>query len=80
MKNKLDDLNDHLFAQIERLSNEGLNGDDLKKEIDRSKAITDLAKEVVSNASLQLSAIKLKAEYSGLKDGDISTRLIGDSK
>lgn len=77
MKNKLTDLNDHLFTQLERLNDEGLSGEKLQMEIERSKAITDVAKTVVSNASLQLSAIKLKAEYQGLKDGDIPNQISG---
>lgn len=56
MKNKLCDLNDHLFAQMERLGNENLKGDDLAKEMERTKAITSVAKEIVSNARLVLDA------------------------
>lgn len=35
MKNKPVDLNNHLFAQLERLGDEDLSGDDLKQEIER---------------------------------------------
>lgn len=56
MKNKLSDLNNHLFAQLERLGNEALTGEELAKEIDRSNAITSVAKEVISNARLVLDA------------------------
>jgi len=79
MKNKLSDLNDHLFMQLERLNNEGLKGEDLQSEIDRSKAITDVAKSVVSGAELQLNALKLKAEYQGLQAGDMPKQLTGQS-
>lgn len=80
MKNKLTDLNDHLFTQLERLNNDDLKGDDLHQEIDRSKAITEISKEVVSNATLQLSAVKLQAEYTGLKKGEMPQALIGSDK
>ena len=56
MKNKLSDLNDHLFAQLERLGDEALGADALATEIERAKAITGVAKEVISNARLVLDA------------------------
>jgi len=56
MKNKLTDLNDHLFAQLERLGDEDLSDEGLTKEIGRTKAITGVAKEVISNAQLLLDA------------------------
>lgn len=52
MKNKLTDLNDHLFAQLERLCDEDLVGDKLVMEIDRSKAVTSVASAVINNAKL----------------------------
>ena len=76
MKNKLTDLNDHLFAQLERLGDESISDDGLSKEVEGTKSITDVAKTIVSNASLQLSAIKLKAEYKGYSDGDIPKELM----
>jgi hypothetical protein len=80
MKNTLSDLNNHLFAQLERLGDEGLKPEQLESEIERSKAITDVSKSIVSNAALQLDAIKLKAEYQGLKQDEIPSNLIGVSK
>lgn len=56
MKNKLIDLNNHLFAQIERLSDEELLDDKLKEEIERSRAIGSVAKNVIDNARLCLDA------------------------
>lgn len=56
MKNKLSDLNNHLFAQLERLSDESLKGEKLIEEIGRAKAITDVAKEVINTGKLVLEA------------------------
>lgn len=58
MKNKLIDLNNHLFAQIERLSDEDVQGEKLAEEINRSKAIGHLANNVIDNARLALDAQK----------------------
>ncbi len=56
MKNKLIDLNDHLFTQLERLNDEDLPAEKLEAEIKRSKAITDIATSVILNARLALDA------------------------
>lgn len=63
MKNTLGDLNNHLFAQLERLGDEDIKDEELQQEIDRAKAITSVATQVISNASLVLRA-KIQAEES----------------
>jgi hypothetical protein len=56
MKNTLTDLNNHLFAQMERLSEESLNADQLAFEAERSKSLTIIARTIVDNARLVLDA------------------------
>lgn len=63
MKNGLVDLNNHLFAQLERLGDESLSDEVLADEIKRGKAISDLGKVVVENAKLALEAEKFISEF-----------------
>ena len=56
MKNTLTDLNNHLFAQMERLSEESLNLEQLSFEAERSKSLTIIARTIVDNARLVLDA------------------------
>lgn len=59
MKNKLSDLNNHLFAQLERLGDEDIKGEELIEEISRAKAISSVATQIIANGSLVLEAQKL---------------------
>ena len=63
MRNTLGDLNNHLFMQLERLNDEDLKGDKLTEEIERSKAVTNVAKEIIANANIVLQARKYTTEY-----------------
>lgn len=58
MKNKLINLNNHLFAQMERLSDEDLTNEVLVQEISRAKAISSIATQIINNAKLSLDAHK----------------------
>lgn len=75
-KNKLVDLNDHLFAELERLGNEDLKGDELKEELDRAKALSDVSEKIINNASLMLKAIHEQNEY-GTVSRDVPKMLLG---
>lgn len=65
MKNTLGDLNNHLFAQLERLGDEDIKGEDLEEEINRAKAITSIASQVISNGNLVLKAMEIQKERIG---------------
>ena len=73
MKNKLVDLNNHLFTQLEKLNDDDLVGDKLQEEVSRTKAMTNVAKEIVSNGKLMLDArVSLR-----IKDTDSVTEVLG---
>ena len=61
MKNRLTDLNDILFAQLERLTNEDLPAEQLEQELQRTSSVVQVADRIVDNARLQLDAVKLAA-------------------
>lgn len=63
MKNKMNDLNNHLFAQLERLSDENLSPEQMGQEVKRSGALVSIADQITGNAELQLKAAKLYAQY-----------------
>jgi hypothetical protein len=60
MKNTLGESNNQLFMQLERLNDEDVKGEQLTEEIERSKAITNIAKEIIANGTLVLQAKKLQ--------------------
>lgn len=80
MKNKLSDLNDHLFAQLERLSEEELTAEELAKEVTRTDALVKVSEQIIGNANLVLRGAALVAEY-GWKDAlDQLLPMMGGSK
>lgn len=55
-RNKIIDLNDHLFAQLERLGNEELHGDALKEEMARAASVSEVAEKIIKSGDLMLRA------------------------
>lgn len=71
VKNTLSDLNNHLFAEMERLGDEELSGDELDKEIERAKAITCVASQIIANGSLALRAEQFRCEVISAKEAHV---------
>ncbi len=67
-KTTIIDLNEYLFQEMDRLTNEDLSAEDLDKEIKRSEALQKVAKTVIENGTLALQARKYLDEY-GKGDG-----------
>lgn len=75
-KNKLTDLNDHLFAQLERLGDESLTGENLETEIKRAHSMAAISQQVVATADLHLKAVRLRIEHGLATHGILP--MIGD--
>ena len=69
MKNKISDLRDHMFAALERLGNEDLTEEELKKEIERARAVSEVGKVIVESAKTEVLYAKMthKREFEPTK-------------
>jgi len=63
MKNRLGDLNNHLFAQLERLNDETLSDEQLEREAKRAQSVVAVADQIVAVGALKLGAAKLFAVH-----------------
>jgi len=77
MKNTLGDLNNHLFAQLERLNDEDIKGEELQEEIGRAKAVSDIATKIIANGSLVLQAKRIQADTLGRENTKMPGMLEG---
>ncbi|MDD5292866.1 MAG: hypothetical protein PHW40_00975 [Candidatus Izemoplasmatales bacterium] len=77
MRNKLTDLNNHLFMALERLNDEELDEKELEKEIKRSRAVASVAQAVIANGTLILNAKRHADEY-GYNVKDIPIQIEGE--
>lgn len=62
-RNKLTDLNDHLFAALERLGDEELTGEALQEEITRSRVIASVSGQIIANGNLVLDAARFTDDH-----------------
>jgi len=72
MKNKIEDLRNHLFTQLERLSDEDIvkNEKSLKNEIDRSKAIIEVADILIKSASAETEFLRITSGTNQILESD----------
>lgn len=57
-RNKMEDLRDHLFAQMERLSEEDMTPEKLETELKRAEALKDVASQIISSAKVEVDFVK----------------------
>ncbi|MDR2020658.1 MAG: hypothetical protein LBQ14_07850 [Treponema sp.] len=67
MKNKLSDLNNHLFEQLERLNDDELKGEALTAEIIRANGMCNVSAQIIAAGRLVLDASKAYDELPGIK-------------
>lgn len=63
MKRSLNELNEFLFAALERLDEENITPEKLDLEVKRTAAIVDTADQIVKANLLQIRAAELANEY-----------------
>lgn len=63
MKNKMDDLRDHLFESLERLRD--ADPDELEREITRSKAISETAGKLIDSAKVEVQYLQATEQIEG---------------
>lgn len=66
--NTLNDLNNFLFGQLERLDDPEMTQEELEAEIKRTDAMTDVADQIIKNANTVLLAEKMYAGKDGWVD------------
>lgn len=60
MKNKLTDLNNLLFEQLERVGDDSLTDEEFERELKRNDAVINVATTIVKNGELALKALKFQ--------------------
>lgn len=63
MNNTLGDLNNHLFAQLEKLGDDDLSDEKLDEEIRRADAMMKIGKQIVEVGELQFKVMQHMDEY-----------------
>lgn len=62
MKNKIEDLRNHLFATLESLRDETQ-----PMEIDRALAIAEVSKQIIETAKTEVAAVKVLSQAEELR-------------
>ena len=78
MKNTINDLNNILFEQIERVNSDDLTDLELKEQLAKSKTINELARTLVASASISLNYLKHCSEQGIEENENVPTLLKHD--
>lgn len=75
MKNKIEDLRNHLFATLEALADQ-----EKPMEIDRARAVADVARVLIDSAKVEVQLLEVTGQMRGTgfitlpEDGALPTR------
>ncbi|RZJ89979.1 MAG: hypothetical protein EOO20_09500 [Chryseobacterium sp.] len=61
-QNKMIDLNNHLFAQLERLNDETIKPEKMEMELKKAKAVSQVASQIIKSNTLILKAAELQGK------------------
>lgn len=75
-RNSLEDLNNHLFEQLERLNDDDLSPDQIDQEIKRANGMTRIAETIIQNGKLALEASEFVAEYGAGRDAIVLPKML----
>ncbi len=80
MRNKLTDLNDYLFEELENLMDKDLTQDELDREIKTAKQVVSVSQTIINNANLLLQA-KKHFDQVGIENSEIAPLLsLGENR
>ena len=63
MKNTLNDLNNYLFEQLERLNDDELTPEQMDREIQKTDSIVKISEKIIENGELAFKTMKHMDEY-----------------
>ena len=79
-KTTIADLNEYLFEQLDRLTDDSLSSEELEKEIGRSKAVTDIGEKIIQAGQLMFNVKKHMDEYGVGGNVDMTVLGIGSGE
>lgn len=56
-QNKIDNVRDHLFMQLERLNDDSLTREQMEMEIEKAKAVSQVAATLIQTAKVEIDFI-----------------------
>ena len=76
MKNKLSDLNNYLFEQLEILNDSDLSEEQIDLAIKKAETVSKIADTIIKNGELQFKAMCKSAEYGIINNEQIKMLLL----